>query len=214
MPLFLSVGVGVSAVVPPIVSSGALFGGCGRCFGFLWENIWLCTNSAHNQFYGFKIGVWGLWWGWVSLLGGLVGCWLSRVDCWQLRKGVAESLVTTAARVPAVDVGFRRLARRSVPVAFRLGSVAVRPAVPARPLPFCLWCCVRVAPVALSALPCRCRIWSGCLSVWGLGSARCVAVARWLLCKWLPLPPFFLGSSPLLFFFPLKPLLFYYYSIS
>ena len=57
IPFFLSVGVGVSVVVPPIVNSGAFFGGCERCFGFLWENIWLCTNSAHNQFYGF------IWWG-------------------------------------------------------------------------------------------------------------------------------------------------------
>lgn len=42
--------------------------------------------------------------------------------------------------------------------------------------PFFLGCCVRVAPVALSAFSCRCRICSGCLSVWGFGSARCVAV--------------------------------------
>ena len=54
-----------------------------------------------------------------------------------------------------------------------LGSVAARPAVPARPLPF--------LPVVLwngcALLPCRRsrvgdRIWSGRLSVWEFGSAR------------------------------------------
>ena len=108
-----------------------------------------------------------------------------------------------------------------------LGSVAVRPAVPARRLPFlpvvlCKGCpCGPVGvPVSVAAFGrgvFRCggsaRI-GWCLSVWGLGSARCVAVRRWLVLVRAAPFPLFLGSSPLLFFFPLKPLLFYYLSIS
>ena len=109
-----------------------------------------------------------------------MGRWLSRVDCWQLRQGVAESLVTTAARVAA----FARLSVRlgsasvalalalavgsvvlvtvaglgSVPVAFRLGSVAVRPAVPVAvallPVVLCKGCpcCPVGAPVSVPHL--------------------------------------------------------------
>ena len=120
------------------------------------------------------------------------------------------ALVTVAAR-------WRGSGPSRVPV---LGSVAV----PARWLsvllsllggcPFCLWCCGRVAPVALSAFPCR---WPHLVGAsFGVGGRLDSAVCLWCcrsmavpsvscLGKWLPLSPFFLGSSPLLFFFPLKP---------
>lgn len=114
-------GVGVSAVVPPIVNSGAFFGGCERCFGVSWIICRLVGKFGLQSILRLQIGVLGLWWGLVSLLGGVGGVLaLSRLTASNCGWGSTESLVTTAARVSAV---------LSV-------LVAVRPAVPARRLPF------------------------------------------------------------------------------
>ena len=94
------------------------------------------------------------------------------------------------------------------PVAFRLGSVAVRPAVPARRLPFLPGVLCKGCPL----LPCRSVGVPHLVGVsFGvgvrLGSVSVPSVS--CLGRRLPLPPFFPGFSPLLFFFP--PLTPYYF---
>lgn len=153
-----------------------------------------------------QIGVLGLWWGWVSLLGGFGGgvggvLSLSRLTASNCGKGLPK--VLQQLRQGFRRSGFRRCLARWLSVLLSLLGGC----------PFFLGCCVRVAPVARSAFPGRCRICSGCLSVWGFVSARVGvwlwvrrgAVGRWLpsascLGKWLPLSPFsrFFPSSFLL----------------
>ena len=57
-------GVGVSAVAPPIVNPEALFGGCGRCFGVSWVICRLVGKFGlksilrlQNRDVGFVVGL-------------------------------------------------------------------------------------------------------------------------------------------------------------
>lgn len=139
-----------------------------------------------------------MWWGWVSLLGGVwwgVGgvLSLSRLTASNCGKGLPK--VLQQLRQGFRRSGFRRCLARWLSVLLSLLGGC----------PFFLGCCVRVAPVARSAFPGRCRICSGCLSVWGFGSV-CGCRRRLVLvsgCPPLsPLPlfqvfPLFFSSSPL-----------------
>ena len=150
-----------------------------------------------------------MWWGWVSLSGVWWGVgslsvrllataargvlsllWLTASNCGnglpkvlqQLRQGFQAAAVGSVVLVTVA--GFGGLARWLSVLLSLLGGC-----------PFCLWCCVRVAPVALSAFPCRWPHLVGCLSVWGFGSARvgsmwccgfgvCCRLGVWLWVRW------------------------------
>ena len=99
-----------------------------------------------------------------------------------------------------------------------LGSVAVRPAVPARRLPFLPVVLCKRLPLSPVGVPVSVAAFGRLSFGVGvrLGSARCVAVGSvvLVLVSVCPSPPFsrFFSSSFLLP--PLNPLLFYYYYIS
>lgn len=166
IPLFLSVGVGGIRSCPAYRQFwGVLWG--------LWAVFWLFVGK-HMALHKFgsqsilRLQNRGVFWGGVgfSCWGGLVGCWQSlgstASNCGkglpkvlqQLRQGCRIcSAVGSVMLVTVAGLG-------SVPVAFRLGSVAVRPGCP------CLACCPAWLGFVLRCCVsgCRLAVRLGCLS--------------------------------------------------
>lgn len=116
----------VSAVVPPIINSGAFFGGCERFFGVSWI---ICLGGGkfglqsilrlQNRWCVFVVGLGFPVWGFGGVLAG--SC-LTASNC---GKG-AKSLVTTAAGVPGCSAYSARSARSGCSSrSARLGLVRV-----------------------------------------------------------------------------------------